>query len=172
MSFTRSGLAAVEAWADSAKPLDGIYYRSVEYRFMDPAEVLNGKGRRRMEPVCPCRNQGCFPRGVRHRPFGGSAGSQEPSRRQCPDHPCHKYPRIVFGVNVSLERVLDLSKTGLPKEFASVRKACLDPDNLAPSMELGHVLQERSIQDLVFPSAVGAGKNLIVYRDLCQLCRT
>ena len=35
-------------------------------------------------------------------------------------------------------------------------------------MELGDVLQERSIQGLIFPSAIGTGKNLIVYLNLCQ----
>ena len=44
MSFNRNELDAIEAWAAAAKPLSGIYYRSVEYRFMDPKEVLNGRG--------------------------------------------------------------------------------------------------------------------------------
>ncbi len=35
---------AITAWAATAKPLKGIYYRSVEYRYMDPKEVLSGKG--------------------------------------------------------------------------------------------------------------------------------
>ena len=78
-----------------------------------------------------------------------------------------KYPRIVFGVAVSLERVLDLSRRGLPNALASVRQICLAPNDLTPSMELGNLLRTRSIQGLIFPSAVGRGKNLIVYLDHC-----
>jgi hypothetical protein len=78
-----------------------------------------------------------------------------------------KYPRIVFDVAVSLERVLDLSKRGLPKALASVRLSCLAPADLTPSMELGDLLRMRFIQGLVFPSAVGRGKNLIVYLEHC-----
>ncbi|HEY5213357.1 MAG TPA: RES domain-containing protein, partial [Acidobacteriaceae bacterium] len=78
-----------------------------------------------------------------------------------------RYPRIVFGVEVSLDRVLDLSKRGLPKAVASARQRCLAPDDLIPSMELGDLLRARSIQGLVFPSAVGRGRNLIVYLERC-----
>jgi RES domain-containing protein len=78
-----------------------------------------------------------------------------------------KYPRIVFGVAVSLERVLDLAKRGLPKALVSVRQSCLAPDDLAPLMELGDLLRARSVEGLVFPSAVGRGKNLIVYLEHC-----
>ena len=34
-------------------------------------------------------------------------------------------------------------------------------------MELGDLLRARSIQGLIFPSAVGRGKNLIVYLKQC-----
>jgi RES domain-containing protein len=69
-----------------------------------------------------------------------------------------KYPRIVFGVALSLDRVLDLSRRGLPKAMASVRQGCLAPDDLIPSMELGDLVRARAIQGLVFPSAVGRGR--------------
>jgi hypothetical protein len=71
-------------------------------------------------------------------------------------------------VAVSLDRVLDLSRRGLPKAMASVRQGCLAPDDLIPSMELGDLVRARAIQGLVFPSAVGRGKNLIVYLENCR----
>jgi RES domain-containing protein len=43
LSFNRDELDAIEAWISTAKPLRGIYYRSVEYRYMDPKEVLSGR---------------------------------------------------------------------------------------------------------------------------------
>jgi hypothetical protein len=45
LSFNRDELDAIEAWTATAKPLSGIYYRSVEYRYMDPKEVQKGRFR-------------------------------------------------------------------------------------------------------------------------------
>ena len=44
MTFAPDELAAIEGWTKRARPLAGVFYRSVEYRFMDPADVLSGKG--------------------------------------------------------------------------------------------------------------------------------
>ena len=44
MSLTADELAQIKRWIKTARPLKGIYYRSVEYRFMNPDEVLNGRG--------------------------------------------------------------------------------------------------------------------------------
>ncbi len=167
MRFNRDELEAIEAWTATAKPLSGIYYRSVEYRYMDPKEVLSGRGAAlyggRFASVgtpavflAESDNAASDEVLARKRRLGGSAQIT-----------LDKYPRIVFGVEVSLGRVLDLSKRGLPKAVASVRQSCLAPDDLIPSMELGDLLRARSIQGLVFPSAVGRGKNLIVYLEHC-----
>lgn len=167
MSFNSDELDAIEAWAATAKPLSGIYYRSVEYRFMDPKEVLNGRG----AEIYGGRFASVGTRAVflaesdkvaseevlaRKRRLGGNALIT-----------LDRYPRILFGVAISLDRVLDLPKRGLPKTMASVRQNCLAPDDLIPSMELGDLLRVRAIQGLVFPSAVGQGKNLIVYLEHC-----
>jgi RES domain len=142
LSFNRDELDAIEAWIVTAKPLSGICYRSVEYRYMDPMAESDSAV---SEEVL-----------ARKQRLGGSAQIT-----------LDKYPRIVFGVAVSLDRGLDLSKRGLPKAMASVRQSCLAPDDLIPSMELGDLLRARAIQGLVFPSAVGRGKNLIVYLEQC-----
>jgi hypothetical protein len=42
--FNSDELDAIAAWAVNAKPLKGVFYRSIEYRFMDPKEVLSGRG--------------------------------------------------------------------------------------------------------------------------------
>jgi hypothetical protein len=162
LSFDRHELDAIEAWIPTAKALSGIYYRSVEYRFMDPKEVRRSTegGSPRLEPApsfwrspTASLRRRCLPAS------GASGGSAQIT--------LDKYPRIVFGVTVSLERVLDLSKRGLPKALTSVRQNCLAADDLVPSMELGDLLRTRSIQGLVFPSAVGRGKDLIVYLEHC-----
>jgi hypothetical protein len=44
LSFTPDELAAIEGWMKRARPLAGSYYRSVEYQYMDPSDVLSGTG--------------------------------------------------------------------------------------------------------------------------------
>ena len=167
MSFNRDELDAIEAWTATAKPLSAVYYRSVEYRYMDPKEVLSGRGAALYggrfasvgtPAVFLAESDSAASEEVlaRKRRLGGSAQIT-----------LDKYPRIVFGVAVSMDRMLDLSNRGLPKAIASVRQICLAPDDLIPSMELGDLLRTRAIQGLIFPSTVGRGKNLIVYLEQC-----
>ena len=167
MSFNRDELDAIEAWTATAKPVSGIYYRSVEYRCMDPKEVLNGRG--------AALYGGRFASVGTPAVFlaeSDSAASEEVLARKrrlsgSAQIALDKYPRIVFGVAVSLQRVLDISKRGLPEKLLPVRQSCLAQDDIAPSMELGDFLRARMIQGLVFPSAVGRGKNLIVFLEHC-----
>lgn len=44
MTLIPDELAEIELWAKRVGPLSGTYFRSVEYRFMNPDEVLNGRG--------------------------------------------------------------------------------------------------------------------------------
>jgi RES domain-containing protein len=167
LSFNRDELYAIEAWTATAKPLSAVYYRSVEYRFMDPKEVLSGRG----AALYGGRFASVGTPAVFLAESDSAASEEVLARKQrlggSAQITLDKYPRIVFGVTVSLARVLDLSKRGLPKALASVRQNCLAPDDLRPSMELGDLLRARAIQGLVFPSVVGRGKNLIVYLERC-----
>jgi RES domain-containing protein len=151
----------------TAKPLKGIYYRSVEYRYMDPNEVLSGRG--------AALYGGRFASVGTHAVFlsesdGGASGEVLARKQRLGGNAqisLDKYPRIVFGVSVSLERVLDFTRTKLPPNLMAIRQKCFAPDDLTPSMELGDLLRARSIQGFVFRSAVGRGKNLIVYLEHC-----
>lgn len=44
MNLDKNELDLIEAWARMAQPLSGVYYRSVEYRYIDPKTVLDGNG--------------------------------------------------------------------------------------------------------------------------------
>jgi hypothetical protein len=100
LSFNREELDAIEAWTATAKPLTGIYYRSVEYRCMDPKEVLSGRGAALYggrfasvgtPAVFLAESDSAASEEVlaRKRRLGGIARSRS-----------IKYPRIVFGVPV------------------------------------------------------------------------
>jgi RES domain-containing protein len=165
--FNGDELDAIAAWAATAKPLKSIYYRSVEYRYMDPKEVLSGRG----AALYGGRFASVGTRAVFLAESDNAASGEVLARKQRlggnAQITLDKYPRIVFGVSVSLERVLDFTKSGLPRKLVAIRQNCLAPDDLSPSMELGDLLRGRSIQGLVFRSAVGRGKNLIVYLEHC-----
>jgi RES domain-containing protein len=165
--FNSDELNAIAAWTATAKPLKGIYYRSVEYRYMDPKEVLSGSG----AALYGGRFASVGTRAVFLADSDGGASGEVLARKQRlggnAQITLDKYPRIVFGVSVTLERVLDFTNRGLPKRLVPVRQSCLGPNDLALSMELGDLLRARSIQGLVFRSAVGRGKNLIVYLEHC-----
>jgi hypothetical protein len=40
LTFNARQRAAIKRWMGQAVPLKGVYFRSVEYRYMDPADVL------------------------------------------------------------------------------------------------------------------------------------
>lgn len=44
MIFNAKQQAAIQRWVSRAAPLKGLFFRSVEYRYMDPVDVLSGAG--------------------------------------------------------------------------------------------------------------------------------
>src|SRR5580658_9858104 len=56
-----------------------------------------------------------------------------------------KYPRIVFGVDVNLQRVVVWLRRPRSMTLATLREACLDENDLAPSKEVGEVLRKADV---------------------------
>jgi RES domain-containing protein len=168
MSFTAAELALIDEWAARAKPLCGVWFRSVPARWMDPGRVLNGEGTSlhggRFAPpgtlavfLSATDQLATAEVTMRKSRLGGSALIS-----------VDKYPRIVFGVEVSLERVLAFSKRSMPRALHSLHGPCLDKESLAPSLEIGRELLRRSIEAVRFPSVTGRGSNLVVYNRNCD----
>jgi RES domain-containing protein len=147
--------------------MKGLFFRSVEYRYMDPVDVLSGAGARAY--------------GGRFAPIGtravylsatDSGASKEVTARKSRlggvgQISIDKYPRVVYAIAVDLKKALDLSTLGSSQAAEAVRATCLDKNDLRPSMELARELISAGIQGLVFPSAVGGDDNLVVYRVNC-----
>jgi len=150
-----------------AVPLKGVYFRSVEYRYMDPADVLSGAGTR--------AHGGRFAAaGIRavYLSATDSGASKEITARKArlggaAQISTDKYPRVVYAVAVNLKRALDLSALGSSQAGEAVRLACLNKADLTASMELSRELEAEGIQGLLFPSVVGGDDNLVVYRANC-----
>jgi RES domain-containing protein len=168
LSFNSKQRAVIGRWIDRAVPLEGVYFRSVEYRYMDPADVLSGAGARA--------------RGGRFAAVGtravylsatDSGASKEVIARKArlggaAQISTDKYPRVVYAVAVNLKRTLDLSALGSSQTAEAVRTACLAKNDLATSMELARELEAKGIQGLLFPSVVGGDDNLVVYVGNCS----
>jgi RES domain-containing protein len=168
LSFTADELAELERWIKRARPLNGIYYRSVEYRFMDPDEVLNGQGTQLyggrfakvgVKAVYLARSDFGASKEVltRKKRLGGHAQIT-----------IDKYPRVVFGVDVALKKVASWARKPRSPLLRGIRQGCLLKNDLSRSQEIGNQLRISGVQGLLFPSAVGGGQNLIVYLENCS----
>jgi RES domain-containing protein len=167
LTFNARQRAAIKRWMGQAVPLKGVYFRSVEYRYMDPADVLSGAGTR--------AHGGRFAAvGIRavYLSATDSGASKEITARKArlggaAQISTDKYPRVVYAVAINLKRALDLSALGSSQAGEAVRLACLNKADLTPSMELSRELEAEGIQALLFPSVVGGDDNLVVYRANC-----
>lgn len=168
MTFTAKQRAAIESWIGTADSIEDTFFRSVERRYMDPDDVLSGEG--------TVASGGRFATvGVRavYLSTTDTGASKETTARKSrlggsAQISTAKYPRIVFAVTIKLQRVLQLDGLGSSGPGGEVRKACLEENDLAASIDVATQLEKAGIQGLIFPSVVkGGDDNLIVYLANC-----
>ena len=167
MIFNAKQHKAIERWISRAAPLKGLFFRSVEYRYMDPVDVLSGAG-------TLARGGRFAPTGTRAVFFSStdSGASKEVTARKARlggvgQISTDKYPRVVYAVVVDLKKTLNLTTLGSSQAAEAVRTACLDKNDLSPSMELARELISAGIEGLLFPSVVGGDDNLVVFLVNC-----
>jgi RES domain-containing protein len=169
LTFNAKQRAAIEIWIGSAVPLKGDFFRSVERRYMEPEDVLSGKGTAKG--------------GGRFAAVGMSAvylsttdpgASKETTARKsrlggAAQISTAKYPRVIFAVAVVLDRLLRLDDLKSSVVGTLIAERCLNEDDLTPSMEVATILEKAGIQGVVFPSVVeGGDDNLVVYVANCM----
>ena len=168
MSFNSKQHAAIRRWIDQAVPLRGVYFRSVEYRYMDPADVLSGAGTR----THGGRFAAVGTRAVYLSATDSGAGKEVTARKArlggAAQISTEKYPRVVYAVEVNLKRTLDLTALGSSQTANAIRAATLAKNDLSASMDLSQELGAKGIQGLLFPSVVGGDTNLVVYVANCS----
>ena len=167
MTFNAKQRTAIKRWISRAAPLKGLFFRSVEYRYMDPIDVLSGAGTRayggRFAPIgtravyLSVTDSGASKEVTALKSRLGGVGQISTD----------KYPRVVYAVAVDLKKALSLATLGSSQAADAVKRACLDKDDLGASMELAGELITAGIEGLVFPSVVGGDDNLVVYRVNC-----
>jgi RES domain-containing protein len=168
LTFSRRQQSEIKKWAARAAPLKGLYFRSVEYRYMDPEDVLSGAGAQ----AYGGRFATVGTRAV-YLSASDSGASKEVTARKArlgggAQISTSKYPRVVYAVAVSLDRALDLSELSSSEPAKSIVSAGLSIDDLTASMVLAGILEREGIQGLLFPSVIAGGDdNLIVYLSNC-----
>jgi RES domain-containing protein len=133
---------------------------------MDPSQVLNGRGTElfggRFAPIGM--------KGVYLADSDAGASSEVLARKKrlggVSQITLDKYPRVVFAVDVELERVVSLIQKTRNPALASIRANSLD-DDLRYSQGVGQFLADTGVQGLLFKSSVGTNVNLLVFLDNC-----
>jgi RES domain-containing protein len=168
LSLTVAEQATLKELIQKRKPISGTYFRSVERRFMDPLQVLNGRGTElygnRFAPIGM--------RGVCLADSDAGASAEVLARKKrlggASQITLDNYPRVVFAVDVKLERVASLVRKPRNSALAAIRNASL-ADNLSYSQDVGRFLADSGIQGLLYKSLIGTGVNLLVFLENCAM---
>jgi RES domain-containing protein len=72
------------------------------------------------------------------------------------------YPRMTYILSMRTIRNIDLSGP-LPSALSQVVSHCLRMSEYAPSQELASLWIAAGIESVVFPSATGAGRDIVIY---------
>jgi len=146
----------------SSGALSGGFFRSVAFRHFHPDDVISGEGAR--------LNGGRFvPVGVRavYASLEEETAMREVTARKRAlggrnQIDVGDYPRMTYVLSVETRRNLDLA-AALPTELAKVVQRCLGASGRSASQELAAIWIAEGIESVVFPSATGAGRNVVVY---------
>lgn len=145
-----------------AAPLRGNFFRSVAFKYFHPDEVVSGEG--------PRLYGGRFvPRGVK---AVYASADEETAMREVTARKTAlggrkqiaigEYPRMTYVLSVATRRNLNLAEE-LPHELAAIVAECVRCPLHSPSQELSAIWIAEGIDSVVFPSATGAGNNIVIY---------
>jgi RES domain-containing protein len=143
-------------------PLKGDFFRSVAFHYFHPDDVISGEGTR--------LNGGRFvPVGVKavFASLEEETAMREVTTRKVAlggrnQIDVGEYPRMTYVISVTTNRNLDLAAT-LPLELAKTMARCLHASQYSASQDLAAVWIAEGIESVVFPSATGVGRNVVVY---------
>jgi RES domain-containing protein len=158
----RAAKAQLAELISRAVPLEGDFFRSVAFRHFHPDDVVSGEGTR--------LHGGRFvPRGI---PAVFASLEEETAVREANARKSllrgrghvelRDYPRMTYILRIGTRRNLDLSIPLLP-DLQNVLARALRRGDHAASQALAGIWIEAGIESVVFPSASGSGRNVVVY---------
>lgn len=167
MKLGRAARKQLDGLIAGAVPLKGDFFRSVAFHYFHPDDVISGEGTRlsggRFVPV-----------GVKavYASFEEETAMHEVTARKTAlggrnQINVGEYPRMTYVLSVATHRNLDLAAT-LPAQLANVAARCLLSPQYSASQELAAIWIAAGIESVVFPSALGVGRNVAVYLEKCR----
>lgn len=162
MNLGRAARKQLDKLIAGAAPLNGDFFRSVAFHYFHPDNVISGEGTRL--------------NGGRFVPVGAKAVyaslEEETAMREVTTRKSAlggrnqinvgDYPRMTYVLSVATHRNLDLAAT-LPAELADIVARCLRIPQYSASQDLAAIWIAEGIESVVFPSATGVGRNVVVY---------
>jgi RES domain-containing protein len=152
------------ALVKQALPLKDHFFRSVELAYGHPDDVISGEGTRTYG--------GRFVK-PGSRAVYGSADEQTAFKESAARLSrlagrgvtrFTTYPRITYVIAVRVATLVDLTVARVPRALLT---ACLEPNDVTASQEVGEFLRSQGVQAIMFPSAIPGltGQNVVVFRD-------
>lgn len=165
MSLPPGRSHVLDELAASAKSVEGTFFRSVEITYAVPDDVVSGEGTR--------LNGGRFaPAGTRavFASLDEETAIREAAARRrrltgTPPIDFKAYPRLTYLIKAQMSKCVDLRAIAGPQESDEMLKAALDVDDQEASQDIGKYLLARGVDGIIFPSVLGAGTNLVVFKD-------
>ena len=148
-----------------ATSVEDTFFRSVDITFAVPDDVVSGEGTR--------LNGGRFaPAGTRA-VFASldeeTAVREAASRRRrltgTPPINLKAYPRMTYLIKAQMTKCVDFRSTAGSQDSDDMMKAALDPDDQEVSQRVGKYLLARGVDGIIFPSVLGGGTNLVIFKD-------
>lgn len=165
MSLPPGWSRVLDDLAATAKAVEDTFFRSVEITYAVPDDVVSGEGTR--------LNGGRFAAAGTRAVFASldeeTAVREAMGRRRrlagTPPVDLKAYPRLTYLIKAKMTRCVDLRSTASSEDADEMLKAALDPDDQDTSREVGKYLLARGVDGIIFPSVLGGGANLVVFKD-------
>lgn len=162
MSLTAKQARLLDRLAQDNTPLLGMFFRSVEFRWMHPDDVISGAGSVKIggrfaavgtKAVYASDSEETLLREIsaRKNRLGGKALVT-----------LDRYPRISFRIDLRLDRHTSFGYPFQDRDLEKIRQRCLNPADIGFSQIVGKHLQAGGVQAVLYPSVTGAGANIVV----------
>jgi RES domain-containing protein len=158
----RAARAHLADLISGAASLQGEFFRSVAFRHFHPDDVVSGEGTRLhggrfVPPGVAAVYASLDEQTALHEAIARKSLLRGRTHIEFRD-----YPRMTYVLRITTERNLDLS-IPLHPDLQNVLARSLRPGEHAASQALAGIWIKAGIESVVFPSATGAGRNVVVY---------
>jgi RES domain-containing protein len=165
VKLTSKQCQLLDGLTGEARPLSGTFFRSVEFRWMHPDDVMSGAGAAKLGGrFVPTRTIALY-----------GSDSEETLLDEITSRKSRlggkalididKYPRVIFRIDLKLKRHISFANIFPNKELEKIRRQCLNRNELAPSQSVGLYLKDQGVQAIVYSSVASAGKNVVVFLE-------